>query len=435
MAPTRNDGMFRKVSLEHLSSPEQLDDVMRVTTPTGWLALATLGVLTASGLALSVVGTAPEKVSAKGIVISPGGVVDVISATQGLVIRFLSGPGDWVGEGRIVANVAQPEIEAELKEAEAELIQARSRGDSFSRFQERDFALQRDAMASAREQLGQQKVFLAERLRWQVEREGIEAGLLKKGLTETRRVIDSRMAINATKETYADTEKSIKQLSLDEEKLILKRDMNANEQKENIASLDRRVEKITERLRRNINIISPYSGYITEFKVNAGEVVDHGRVLFSMLPQSRPAKDGQFGRGHDDLVVKIYVKPADGKKIAVGMAAQVSPSTVKREEYGFMAGRVIGVAPIPSTEEGIQRMLKNRQLVQELTGGGAPFEVTVGLDLDAASHSGYKWSSSAGPWVEINPGTLAEASITIREIHLISLLIPAFEQMFERHSP
>lgn len=434
MAPSPNGGIFRAASLKRLSTPEQLDEVMRVTTPAGWLALVTLGILVAAGIALSLIGAAPEKVQAKGIVISPGGVVDVVSATQGVVVHFLNGPGDWVDSGQIIAAVAQPEIEAELKEAQAELVQARARIDSFAKFQDRDFTLKRNAMAAAREQLAQQKIFLADRLQWQLEREAIEAGLLKKGLTETRRVIESRIAINATKESYANTEKLINQLRLDEEKLILTRDMTANEQMENVASLARNVAKISEKLGRNTNLTSPYSGYIAEFKVNPGEVVTHGRVLFSMLPQSRPASDAQSGRGRDDLVVKVYVKPADGKKIAVGMAAQVSPSTVKREEYGFMEGVVIAVAPIPSTEEGIQRMLKNRQLVQELTGGGAPFEVTVRLDLDATSHNGYKWSSSTGPWVGINPGTLAEATITIREIRLISLLIPAFEHVFARQS-
>lgn len=426
--------MFRDVSLKQLSTPEQLDEVMRVTTPAGWLVLVTLGVLVAVGAALSVIGTVPEKVSAKGIVISPGGVVDVISSTQGQVMKFLMGPGDRVESGQVIAIVAQPEIEAELKEARAELAQARTQGASFSYFQGKEFAIQRNAMSLAREQLEQQKIFLGDRLRWQMERETIEADLLRKGLTETRRVIESRIAINTTKESYANTDKSIKQLGLDDEKLLLARDKGANENIEHIASLARKVAKLTERLNRNINLISPYSGSIVEFKVNAGEVVDHGRVLFSMLPQSRPKTDGLTGPGPDDLVVKVYVKPGDGKKIAVGMVAQVSPSTVKREEYGFMEGTVIGVAPIPSTEDGIQRMLKNRQLVLELTGGGAPFEVSVRLDLDPTSRDGYKWSSSPGPWTEINPGTLAEATITIRNIHVISLLFPALEQMFERHS-
>jgi len=427
--------IFRDISLKHLSTPEQLDEVMHVTTPAGWLALVTLGVLIAFGIGLSIIGTVPEKVSAKGIVISPGGVVDVISSAQGLVTKFLMGPGDWVESGQIIANVAQPEIEAELKEAEAELAQARTQFGTFTHFQEKDFALQRNAIASAREQLQQQKIFLADRLKWQSEREAIEADLLKKGLTETRRVVESKIAINSTKEAYANTEKAIKQLGLDEEKLVLVSVKSISDQNEQVASQARKVEKIANMLNRNINLVSPYSGYIVEFKVNAGEVVDHGRVLFSMLPQSSPTKAGKARRGVDDLVVKVYVKPEDGKKIAVGMAAQVSPSTVKREEYGFMEGTVTDVAPIPSTEEGIQRMLKNRQLVQELTGGGAPFEVSVHLTPDPASHNGYKWSSSAGPWIEIDPGTLAAATITIRQIHVISLLIPALERLFERHSP
>lgn len=34
--------MFRKVSLEKISSPEQMDDVIRVTTPAVWIALFVL---------------------------------------------------------------------------------------------------------------------------------------------------------------------------------------------------------------------------------------------------------------------------------------------------------------------------------------------------------------------------------------------------------
>ncbi|CAK0757058.1 NHLP bacteriocin system secretion protein [Azospirillaceae bacterium] len=428
--------MFREVSLKHLSSPEQLDEAMCVTTPIGWLALTTLGALIITALVLSIVGAVPERISGKGILISPGGVVDVISSTQGQITHFLVKPGDWIESGQIVANTAQPEIESELKEAQAELAQARVHFEKFIEFQKKDFALQMDAIYSTRTQLNQQKKFLTDRVHWLSERDVIEEGLLKKGLTEARRVIENKISINNAKEALANGEKQIKQLTLDEEKMTLNREKGESEQKEHIAIIERKVKKLAEKLYRNVNIVSPYSGHIVEFKVNDGEVVDNGRVLFSMLPQSRRGVQGEKSvRTVDDLMVKLYVKPEDGKKITAGMAAQVSPSTVKREEYGFIEGVVTSVAPIPSTEEGIQRMLKNRQLVQELTGGGAPFEVSVQLNLDPRSHNGYKWSSSSsGPWIDIHPGTLAEATITIRHIRLITLLIPAFERLFENHS-
>ena len=43
--------IFRKVALERLSSPEQLDQMVQVTNPKGWLALTGLGAIV-GGLAI-----------------------------------------------------------------------------------------------------------------------------------------------------------------------------------------------------------------------------------------------------------------------------------------------------------------------------------------------------------------------------------------------
>ena len=43
--------MFRKVALDRLSSPEELDQLLRVTTSRSWLALLGLGGLLAVALA------------------------------------------------------------------------------------------------------------------------------------------------------------------------------------------------------------------------------------------------------------------------------------------------------------------------------------------------------------------------------------------------
>ena len=49
--------LFRKKSLERISSPEQMDDYIRVTTPSVWIVLAALAVLLVGILAWSVFGT------------------------------------------------------------------------------------------------------------------------------------------------------------------------------------------------------------------------------------------------------------------------------------------------------------------------------------------------------------------------------------------
>ena len=51
------NGIFREKSMERVSSPEELNDYIRVTTPSVWLVLAALILLLAGMLAWGVFGT------------------------------------------------------------------------------------------------------------------------------------------------------------------------------------------------------------------------------------------------------------------------------------------------------------------------------------------------------------------------------------------
>lgn len=424
-----NRQIFRQTSLDQLSTPEQLDQVMHVTSSAAWVALTALFALVAAGLIWSFIGTVPVKVTGRGILISPGGVLDVISSSQGRITRFLVVPGDWVESGAVVAHVAQPDIESQVGVARAEAAEAQNQLRRIMDFQQRERAAQSSFLAQKRAVLAQEQSFLEDRLKWLYEREIVDAELTAKGLIARNRVVDTKIEINTAKEKAARAANEIKRLDLEESNLALLKEKEQVEQKLKIAGIQRKQETTQDALKRKGELISPYSGRIVEFKVNAGEVIESGRALFSMLPQANS------DRHRTDLVAELYVRPEDGKKVQPGMMVQISPSTVKREEYGFMEGTVTDVATIPSTEEGMLRKLKNKQLAQQLSGGGAPFEVAVRLSLDPHSRNGFKWSSSAGPETEINPGTLAEGTITVRRVHIIGLLIPLFERLFERPAP
>lgn len=421
-----NRQIFRQTSLDQLSTPEQLDQVMHVTSSAAWVALTALFALVTAGLVWSFIGTVPVKVTGRGILISPGGVLDVISSSQGRITRFLVVPGDWVESGTVVAHVAQPDIESQLDVARAEAAEAQNQLRRIMDFQQRERAAQGSFLAQKRAVLAQERSFLEDRLKWLSEREIVDAELTAKGLIARNRVVDTKIEINTTKEKAARAANEIKRLDLEESNLALLKEKEQVEQKLKIAGIQRKQETTQDALKRKGELISPYSGRIVEFKVNAGEVIESGRALFSMLPQANS------DRHRTDLVAELYVRPEDGKKVQPGMMVQISPSTVKREEYGFMEGTVTEVATIPSTEEGMLRKLKNKQLAQQLSGGGAPFEVAVRLSLDPRSRNGFKWSSSTGPETEINPGTLAEGTITVRRVHIIGLLIPLFQRLFER---
>lgn len=62
--------IFRQKSIDRVSSPEQLNDYIRVTTPSVWLVLLALVILLLGMLAWSILGTVEA--------VSPDGVVQVI---------------------------------------------------------------------------------------------------------------------------------------------------------------------------------------------------------------------------------------------------------------------------------------------------------------------------------------------------------------------
>ena len=63
--------------------------------------------------------------------------------------------------------------------------------------------------------------------------------------------------------------------------------------------------------------------------------------------------------------------PADqAKDLRAGMDAEILPTTVRREEYGFIRGKVTFVSDYPATEAATMRVFENAPLVQALSSRG-----------------------------------------------------------------
>jgi hypothetical protein len=80
MSDNSQNSIFRKESLERLSSPEQLDQLMQVVSPRSWLPLATLGSLVGLALIWSIFGRIPVTASGQGILVYPNnGATNLVS--------------------------------------------------------------------------------------------------------------------------------------------------------------------------------------------------------------------------------------------------------------------------------------------------------------------------------------------------------------------
>lgn len=102
--------LFRKAALDRLSSPEQLDTLMRVTDAKGWLALVGCGVIIGTALVWSIIGSVQSKVSATGILMPSGGLVEVTAPGDGDLTALTVTAGSVVKKDQVIARIAQPAL-------------------------------------------------------------------------------------------------------------------------------------------------------------------------------------------------------------------------------------------------------------------------------------------------------------------------------------
>jgi HlyD family secretion protein len=171
-------------------------------------------------------------------------------------------------------------------------------------------------------------------------------------------------------------------------------------------------------LTKSGDIVSRYAGTVTEVFAGSGQVLGPGGRLISLDIEDS---------GVQPLSVS-YFPVRDGKRIRAGMLVQVTPDTVDRERFGGIVGKVVSVSRLPVTREGAVNTIGNPEIVAALLGEGAYVEVTVQLETDPSTASGYRWSSSRGPELKMTSGTTTMARVTVESRAPITYLIPILRE-------
>ena len=405
--------VFRKVSLDRLASPEQLDQLMQVTTPRGWVALLALSILLLTAVVWGCVGRIPETVHGQGILVKSGGVLQVVPSAGGRVIDIAVSVGDLVSAGQIVARVAQPELTDQLNQALAKLADLRAERESSLAFGRRDLALQTAA-------LEQQRSAAEESRRWLEQKIVEQEKLAKQGLITRQTLLATREQFNAAVQRASAGRSELAQIRVRTLALVNEHDGEQDEARFRMEDAEHEVARLERELAERSEVTTPYTGRVLELMTEQGDMVASGEPILSL---------DLTGRSVKKLMAVLYVPSIEGKRIRPGMRVRIAPSTVKQEEYGMMLGRVTYVSDFPATSKGMARVLKNDQLVNVLSGSGAPYEVHADLTVAPETASRYKWSSSDGPPLTIQSGTLATASIDVRAERPIGMVIPLFRKI------
>ena len=198
------------------------------------------------------------------------------------------------------------------------------------------------------------------------------------GLITRMKVLETRIEIDNRAEKIRQNNNQIKQLSI--QKLQAQ-----NRIREELLDLESQIqmaqdelEGLQNSLRMDSKAISVFTGRVISVDVALGDVVQTGSRLMTI------EKTGQHSRF---LQAILYVPANQGKRIVTGMRVHVSPSTVKKDQYGSIMGLVTYVSAFPTNREAMKRVTSERK-----NGGGTlvktdrPVEVKVALVPDSLTY-------------------------------------------------
>lgn len=411
-------GIFRKVALDRLSSPERLDQLIQVTGPRAWLALVALVVLLAAFTGWGILGSISTRVRGQGILLG-GNVYDVTPTWPGRVVALNVEVGGAVAAGDLVAELAQPELTQQIENARARLADLEAEHAYVESVGERELATQQAFYGERRANLERNIEELDGLLGLIADQLAAEERLFAQGLVTPEQLIPVRQRHSTARTQLAATRAELTQVGLDEinARFVIERRRITSEQA--VHDAERTLRQLENDHLARSKIFSAYSGRVLEIAVDVGSVITPGQSVIKIA-----LTENDVGA----LRAVLYVSADDGKRVEPGMQILVAPSTVRPEEYGYLLGRVRRIADFPATQEGMQRVLKNDQLVRQLSSVGPPFELEAELTRDPVSPSGYAWTSGGGPSVSVLDGTPVLGLVIVETRRPVEMVIPGIRK-------
>ena len=475
MAELNKKEIFRKEALEHLSSPEQLDSLLEVTTRQAWIALSTVAAGLLLALLWSIFGQIPVTLEAVGIMVYPRRIVALQVPASGQVTDVGVKVGDFITKGQVLVTLNQPEIVQSLEQERVRLAEAQLEGSQKMDVLKRRLELEREALARKRETLTaripgleqlaesqkarndrylvQQQANLAsarstrdrlgealekraasyERLRKeglssddsllaarqnlmdnQVERADLE---LKGQEIEVRR-LENDQAYQAALDRIENYKVELKDVEI-KEKELQQQELEASTNKESrVLEIQRNIERLGQQLANRGQITSDHAGKVLELTIAPGAIVGAGQRVGAIETDDPNAE-----------LVGIAFFPVDrGKQLANGMPIRVTPTTVQRERYGSIEGEITEVSAFPITTDAVTSMVGNGEIARQMTQDQSVISVVARLKRDKDAPTGFKWTSGRGPRDPITPGTTLGVRATVEYRRPITFLLPILRQ-------
>nr|WP_269106797.1 NHLP bacteriocin system secretion protein [Massilia sp. TS11] len=402
-----------------MQSPDRWDDLPAVNHPPKRLFAAGLVILAVVFFTWLGMGQVDSRVAGRCILLGSHGISEITSAAEGRLDGLAVHVGDQVRPGQVIATLRRPEFEQRLVKAQARLADLRARQQEADALIERSGSLGKTAAAREQAIVAERLATIGQRLALLEKRVQAQQALYADGLTTRQNLVaaqDQREAVVLEQAALKSRAKQLQfQASEDKRNLDGERIALALQ----VAQAEREVALLNKQRDELMTVKSAYNGRVVEVKAQNGVALATGS----------PVATVELAEGDEraDLIAVLFVDANTGKQLKVGMATEVTPSYVKRQEFGFIRGTVANVSAFPASRAAIGQLLQNPDVVKELTNDKATMEVRVRLDR-AASGNGYQWSAAARRPPPVHSGALCSADVLVKRKRPIEMIMPALKR-------
>jgi hypothetical protein len=110
------------------------------------------------------------------------------------------------------------------------------------------------------------------------------------------------------------------------------------------------------------------------------------------------------------------------RKLEVGMQVQATPADLKREEVGYMYGRITSINELPTSLNEAKEIFRLEEFITSIFPSEASFMVKIILEDDPQDKEGIRWSHKGDDEIDIKIGTFCDMQVVTRKRKIFDLL-------------
>ena len=325
---------------------------------------------------------------------------------------------DFIKKDDVIAIVSHPDKKLQIQSKQKTLEGLNSKYKKMQNESKNNLRLSLETIKNSDSEAKNQIKYLNIKLKNLQETLNSQQIVYDKGLIIKQTLLQTKDSINQTQNDIQKAKNTIitnKKNSMDKKQESKEK---LRQQKDELIKATAELELLKNELVLVSEIRSTHEGKIFEIPVSVGSVINAGTPIVEVEKVGR----------NNELQAVVFVSAMEGKLVKKDFDANISPSTVKKEEFGFIKAKIDFVDSYPASKEEVMNILNNEELVSVFTKDGPPIIVNATLNKDSKTYSGFQWSSPKGPEIYITAGTMVSVEVTVRKQAPITLVIPILKK-------